>query len=116
MFFMNDEETIYDMYDRFITIVNCLKNIRKPQLQEDLNRRSLMALPPHWISKIVAIEESKDLAELPIDELIGSLLTYEIGVGKAKVIASRILKKTVALKSAKQEIVQKNFEDEEKEE
>lgn len=46
MFIMNDRETISEMYDRFIIIVNGLKNLGGPQLQEDLNIKLLIALSP----------------------------------------------------------------------
>lgn len=61
-----------------------------------------MALPPQWISMIIAIEESKDLTELPIDDLIGSLLTDEMEIGKVKAGGSRLVKNRVALKSTEQ--------------
>lgn len=53
----------------------------------------------------MAIEESKDLVELPIDDLIESLLTYEMRIRMAKVEPSRTVKKTIALKSSRLEIV-----------
>ncbi|GJT25922.1 hypothetical protein Tco_0895859 [Tanacetum coccineum] len=37
----------------------------------------LMALHPKWGAKITAIEESKNLTTLPLDELIGNLKVYE---------------------------------------
>ncbi|KAL5540959.1 hypothetical protein UlMin_044251 [Ulmus minor] len=35
-------------------------------------------LPKQWEAKVTAIQEAKDLSKLPLDELIGSLMTQEI--------------------------------------
>ncbi|GJX13290.1 retrovirus-related pol polyprotein from transposon TNT 1-94 [Tanacetum coccineum] len=40
-------------------------------------RKFLRALHPKWRAKITAIEESKNLTTLPLDELIGNLKVYE---------------------------------------
>nr|GEY17515.1 UBN2 domain-containing protein [Tanacetum cinerariifolium] len=41
-------------------------------------RKFLRALPLKWIAKVTAIEEAKDLATLPLDELIRNLKVYEM--------------------------------------
>ncbi|GJV18914.1 UBN2 domain-containing protein [Tanacetum coccineum] len=40
-------------------------------------RKFLRALHPKWRAKVTAIEESKNLTTLPLDELIGNLKVYE---------------------------------------
>ncbi|GKF97668.1 hypothetical protein Tco_0293489, partial [Tanacetum coccineum] len=40
-------------------------------------RKFLRALHPKWRAKVTAIEESKDLTSLSLDELIGNLKVYE---------------------------------------
>ncbi|GJS50494.1 reverse transcriptase domain-containing protein [Tanacetum coccineum] len=40
------------------------------------------ALPTKWHPKVTAIEESKDLLALPLDELIGNLKVYEVVLEK----------------------------------
>ncbi|GKF75607.1 hypothetical protein Tco_0225051, partial [Tanacetum coccineum] len=40
-------------------------------------RKFLRALHPKWRVKVTAIEESKNLTTLPLDELIGNLKVYE---------------------------------------
>nr|GEV61591.1 retrovirus-related Pol polyprotein from transposon TNT 1-94 [Tanacetum cinerariifolium] len=42
----------------------------------------LMALHPKWRAKVTAIEESKDLTSLSLDELIGNLKVYEVIIKK----------------------------------
>ncbi|KAA0046182.1 zf-CCHC domain-containing protein/UBN2 domain-containing protein [Cucumis melo var. makuwa] len=41
-------------------------------------RKILMFLPKTWDAKVTAIQEAKDLTKLPLEELIGSLMTHEI--------------------------------------
>ncbi|GKF81954.1 zf-CCHC domain-containing protein, partial [Tanacetum coccineum] len=41
-------------------------------------RKFLRDLPTKWRPKVTAIEESKDLSTLPLDELIGNLKVYEV--------------------------------------
>ncbi|GJT85427.1 hypothetical protein Tco_1067144 [Tanacetum coccineum] len=45
-------------------------------------RKFLRALPTKWHIKVTAIEESKDLFTLPLDELIGNLKVYEVVLKK----------------------------------
>ncbi|GKC78860.1 zf-CCHC domain-containing protein, partial [Tanacetum coccineum] len=41
-------------------------------------RKFFLALPLKWRAKVTTIEEAKDLATLPLDELIGNLKVYEM--------------------------------------
>nr|GEV93032.1 putative reverse transcriptase domain-containing protein [Tanacetum cinerariifolium] len=45
-------------------------------------RKFLRALHPKWRAKVTAIEESKNLTTLPLDELIGNLKVYEEVINK----------------------------------
>nr|GEV89344.1 UBN2 domain-containing protein [Tanacetum cinerariifolium] len=45
-------------------------------------RKFRRALPTKWRPKVTAIEESKDLFTLPIDELIGNLKVYDVVLEK----------------------------------
>ncbi|CAL1379995.1 unnamed protein product [Linum trigynum] len=76
-FVMKPEETIKEMHDRFTTIVNNLRNLGVEYGSGDLVRKVLWALPKLWMPKVTAIEESKDLTTLSLDELMGSLITQE---------------------------------------
>ncbi|GJZ96279.1 retrovirus-related pol polyprotein from transposon TNT 1-94 [Tanacetum coccineum] len=66
-------------------------------------RKFLRALPTKWRLKVTAIEESKDLSTLPLDELIRKLKVYEVVLEKDSE-ASKIKKekyKYLALKARK---------------
>ena len=79
-------------------------------------RKVLRSLPSSWHTKATIIEESKDLATLSLEELIGSLMTYEINVKRNDEDSKK--KKTIALKAVKDsknssdEDELKNFDDE----
>ena len=55
-------------------------------------RKILRSLPESFRVKVTAIEESKDLDEIKIQVLIGSLQTYELGLPSHKLSKSLALK------------------------
>ena len=55
-------------------------------------RKILRSLLESFRAKVTAIEESKDLDEIKIQELIGSLQTYELGLPSYKTSKSLALK------------------------
>ncbi|GAV70883.1 zf-CCHC domain-containing protein/UBN2 domain-containing protein, partial [Cephalotus follicularis] len=58
-------------------IVNSLKNLGKSYSNQELVRKILRCLPRSWTPKVAAIEEAKDLSTLPLEQLLGSLMTHE---------------------------------------
>ena len=46
----------------------------------------LNALPPSWGPKVTAIQEAKDIEEMDIDELLGSLITHEVTMKKKEMV------------------------------
>ena len=61
-------------------------------------RNILRSLPESFRAKVIAIEESKDLDEIKIQELIGSLQTYELS------LPSQRKSKSLALKTINERI------------
>ncbi|CAL9121338.1 unnamed protein product [Musa textilis] len=78
LFQMTPSETIGDMYTRFTDVVNSLKSLGKYFSNFKLTNKILRSLPKSWDPKITVIQESKDLNVYSLEELIGSLLTYEM--------------------------------------
>ena len=54
-------------------------------------------------TKVIAIQEAKDLTKLPLEELIGSSMTYEINLGKKQQEGENKKKKSIALKATTKE-------------
>ncbi|GJS89513.1 hypothetical protein Tco_0772149 [Tanacetum coccineum] len=67
---------------RFNTIITSLKALDESFSSRNHVRKLLRALPTKWRPKVMAIEESKDLSTLPLDELIGNLKVYEVVLEK----------------------------------
>ncbi|XP_070035725.1 intracellular protein transport protein USO1-like [Nicotiana tomentosiformis] len=78
-FSMKEGKTIQEMYTRFTTLTNVLKSLGRTLLEEDKVEKILTrVLPVSWESKITAIQESKNIETLKLDELIGNLNAYEL--------------------------------------
>ncbi|GJW55854.1 hypothetical protein Tco_0099939 [Tanacetum coccineum] len=65
---------------------------------------NIVALHPKWRTKITAIEESKDLTSLSLDELIGNLKVYEVIIknDSEMVKGKREQNRSLALKAKKE--------------
>ncbi|GJT47769.1 hypothetical protein Tco_0973926 [Tanacetum coccineum] len=63
----------------------------------------LRALHPKWIAKVTAIEESKDLTSLSLDELIRNLKVHEMIIKKdSEIVKAKVERKSIALKAKKE--------------
>nr|GFD49139.1 UBN2 domain-containing protein [Tanacetum cinerariifolium] len=66
-------------------------------------RKFLRALHPKWMAKVMAIEESKVLTSLFLDELIGNLKVHEMIIKKdSKIVKAEVERKSLALKDKKE--------------
>ncbi|GJT58628.1 zf-CCHC domain-containing protein [Tanacetum coccineum] len=66
-------------------------------------RKFLRALHPKWRAKVMAIEESKDLTSLSLDELIGNLKVHEMIIKKdSEIVKAKVERKSIALKAKKE--------------
>ncbi|GAV84761.1 UBN2 domain-containing protein, partial [Cephalotus follicularis] len=90
------------MFTRFTNIINALQSLDKTFSNSDLVRKILRCLPRSWMPKVTAIEEAKNLSILPLEDLLGSLMTYELTMQKRveDEEKERRKKKVVALKSS----------------
>ncbi|GJW89212.1 zf-CCHC domain-containing protein, partial [Tanacetum coccineum] len=77
-FTIPEEESIDNAFARFNTIITSLKALDEGFSSKNYVRKFLRALHPKWRAKVTAIEESKDLTSLSLDELIGNLKVYEV--------------------------------------
>ncbi|GJZ26882.1 hypothetical protein Tco_0571135 [Tanacetum coccineum] len=68
-----EEESIDNAFAKFNTIITSLKALDEGFSSKNYVRKFLRALHPKWRAKVTAIEESKNLTTLSLDELIGNL-------------------------------------------
>ena len=61
--------------------MNFTLNLGESIAESKIVRKVLRSLPKRFHAKITAIEEAKDIDQIPLTELIGNLQTYEIGLG-----------------------------------
>lgn len=78
LFRMQSGENISEMHTRFTEIINSLKALGKDFSKGEMTRKILRSLTEDWEEKTTAIEEAQDLTKLSVEELMGSLMTYEI--------------------------------------
>ncbi|GJX58035.1 retrovirus-related pol polyprotein from transposon TNT 1-94 [Tanacetum coccineum] len=76
-FMIPEDESIDNAFAKFNTIITSLKALDEGFSSKNCVRKFLRALHPKWRAKVTAIEESKNLTTLPLDELIGNLKVYE---------------------------------------
>ncbi|GJZ12078.1 hypothetical protein Tco_0546837 [Tanacetum coccineum] len=81
-FSITDDETIDCAFSRFNTIITSLKALDESFSSRNHVRKFLRALPFKWRPKVTAIEESKVLSKLSLDELVGNLKVYEVVLEK----------------------------------
>ncbi|KAH9725344.1 hypothetical protein KPL70_007839 [Citrus sinensis] len=108
---MEQNESVYSMYTRFTDIVNTLGALGKTFSNSEKVKKIIRSVPKEWRQKRTAIEEAKDLNILPIDDLIGSLISYEEDLSAEK--GNEEKKKNIALKASKHESDEESELDEE---
>ncbi|GAV89529.1 UBN2 domain-containing protein, partial [Cephalotus follicularis] len=102
LFFMLDNESVSDMFTRFTTIINSLKNLGKSYSYQELVRKILRCLLKSWTPKVTAIEEAKDLSTLPLEQLLSSSMTHETTMKNHEHVETKN-KKPIALKASKED-------------
>ncbi|GJV48226.1 hypothetical protein Tco_1438438 [Tanacetum coccineum] len=99
-----EEESIDNRFARFNTIITSLKALNEGFSSKNYVRKFLRVLHPKWRANVMAIEESKDLTSLSLDELIGNLKVYEVIIKKDSEIVKgkREQSRSLALKAKKE--------------
>jgi len=70
-------ESIFDYHTRIMMIVNQIRRNGEAFTNAQITEKILRSLYPRFDYVVVAIEESKEMDKLTVDELIGSLQTLE---------------------------------------
>ena len=89
---MSDDETFDEFYAKLNDIVNSAFNLGEVYDQPKIVRKILKPLIEDFRPKVTAIIESKDVYTIFVDELIGSLQSYESDLPKTNKSKSMALK------------------------
>ena len=110
LFKMNLDESITEIFTRFTNIISGLKSLGNIYPNNEQVRKILRSLPKTQEAKVIAIQEVKYLNTLPLQELLGSLMTYKLTQKQhaqddeeKKDRQDEEKKRTVAFKSTNQE-------------
>ena len=105
---MEEDESFDTFYAKLKDIVNSAFNLGETIPEPKIVRKVLRSLPERFHAKITTIEESKDIDKIPLTELVGNLLTYELGLSRIGKLGKG---KSMALK-AKNNDTNESFDDE----
>ena len=89
---MSDDESFDSFYGKLNEIVITKLNLGEKIEDARVVRKILRSLLESFQAKVTTIEESKDLVKIMIQELIGSLQTYELRLPSHKFSKSLALK------------------------
>ena len=98
LFSIKDFKSIVEMFYRFMLIVNELKAFGNTYTEVKTVMKILRYLPKKWATKVTAIQEAKDLTKLPLEKLIGLLMTHEIKLNNHQRVEEN--EKSIAFKAS----------------
>jgi hypothetical protein len=107
---MLEKDTFGEFYSKMSDLRNSMLSLGKPVSDVKLIRKILRSLFESFRIKVTTIEESKDLEEMKIEELMGSLQTYELSLPPVKKL------KTIAVKASRKKVEASSEDDSEEEE
>ena len=89
---MSEDESFDSFYSKLNEVVVSKFNLGEKTKDSKIVRKILRSLPESFRTKVTAIEESKDLDDIKVQELIGSLQTYELSLSNQRKSKSLTLK------------------------
>ena len=81
---MEEDESFDKFYVKLKDIMNSACNLGETIPKPKIVKKVLRSLPKRFHAKITAIEESKDIEQIPLTELVGNLQTYELDLTRIK--------------------------------
>ena len=93
---MSDDECFDEFYAKVNDIVNSAYNLDEIYDKPKIVRKILRSLIEDSRPKVTVISESKDVDSIPVDELVGSLQSYELDLPKTNKSKSMALKLEIA--------------------
>ena len=97
---MSEDESFDSFYSKLNEVVVSKFNLGEKTEDSKIVRKILRSLQESFRAKVTAIEESKDLDDIKVQELIGSLQTYELSLPnqrKSKSLALKTVNERVAV-------------------
>ena len=89
---MSEDESFDSFYSKLNEVVVSKFNLEEKTEDSKIVRKILRSLPKSFRAKVTAIEESKDLDDIKVQELIGFLQTYELSLPNQRKSKSLALK------------------------
>ena len=89
---MFDDESFDEFYAKLNDIVNSIYNLGEIYDQPKIVKKILKSLTENFKPKVTAITDSKDVNSNSVDELVGSLQSYELDLPKISKSKSMALK------------------------
>src|ERR1044072_9485117 len=79
---MAEEQTIAEFHMQIRHIAKTSFGLGEKMTNENLVRKILRSLPKRFSMKVTTIEEAQDISKMQVDELIGSLQTFELNINE----------------------------------
>ena len=89
---MSEDESFDSFYSKLNEVVVEKFNLGEKTKDSKIVRKILRSLPESFHAKVTTIEESKDLDDIKVQDLIGSLQTYELSLPNQRKSKSLALK------------------------
>jgi hypothetical protein len=74
---MKECESMHDYFSNMLDVVNQIRRFGENLSDQKVVEKILRSMPMKYDQMVAAIEESKDLSVLTVDELFGSLQSHE---------------------------------------
>ena len=109
---ISEDESFDSFYSKLNEVVICKFNLGEKTEDSKVVRKILRSLPENFRAKVTTIEESKDLDDIEVQELVGSLKTYELSLPnqrKSKSLALKTINERIeAHDSLDEDVVEKD--------
>src|SRR6266487_3587500 len=79
---MKEDESVHNFYMNVMDFSNSFDDLGEKLRDEKIVRKILRSLTKKFDMKVIAMEEAQDISTMKVDELIGSLQTYESSVNE----------------------------------
>ena len=89
---MSEDDTFDSFYSKMNEVIVSKFNLGEKMEDSKIVREILQSLPESFRAKVTAIKEGKDLDDIKVQELVGSLQTYEMSLPNQRKSKSLALK------------------------